>query len=127
MWCSNSTSIGKAVTEVETLRRVKHDFIVKIIAADRYEDSRGGFHVLILTEYCSAGGNLNDRLSQPSREEKTLKWLSQIASALSYLHSLQIVHRDVCIPGFVIFIVDFVLQTFSSLSRRIVSFMRMNP
>ena len=126
MCCSNSTSIGKAVTEVETLRRVKHDFIVKIIAADRYEDSRSGFHVLILTEYCS-GGNLNDRLSQLSREEKTLKWLSQIASALSYLHSLQIVHRDVCIPGFVIFIVDSVLQTFSSLSRRIVSFMRMNP
>ena len=92
--CSNSASIGKAISEVETLRRVKHDFIVKIIAADQYEDSRGGFHVLILTEYCS-GGNLNDRLSQPSSEEKTLKWLSQIASALSYLHSLQIVHRDV--------------------------------
>ena len=65
----------------------------KIIAADQYEDSRGGFHVLILTEYCS-GGSLNDRLSQPSSEEKTLKWLSQIASALSYLHLLQIVHRD---------------------------------
>ena len=91
--CLNPLSIGKAISEVETLRRVNHDFIVKIIAADQFEDSRGGFHVLILTEYCS-GGTLNDRLSQPSSEVKTLKWLSQMASALSYLHSCQIVHRD---------------------------------
>lgn len=91
--CLNPPSIGKAISEVETLRRINHDFIVKIVAADQFEDSRGGFHVLILTEYCS-GGTLNERLSQPSSEEKTLKWLSQMASALSYLHSLQIVHRD---------------------------------
>lgn len=91
--CLDPLAIGKAISEVETLRRVNHDFIVKIIAADQYEDSRGGFHVLILTEYCS-GGTLNERLSQPSSEQKTLKWLSQMASALSYLHSRQIVHRD---------------------------------
>jgi len=91
--CLNPSSLGKAISEVETLRRVDHDFIVKIIAADQFEDWRGGCHVLILTEYCS-GGNLNDRLSQPSSEETTLKWLSQMASALSYLHSCHIVHRD---------------------------------
>ena len=91
--CYNTSSLGKAISEVETLRRVDHDFIVKIIAADQFVDCRGGFHVLILTEYCS-GGNLNDRLSRPSSEETTLKWLSQLASALSYLHSRQIVHRD---------------------------------
>lgn len=91
--CCNTSSLGKAISEVETLRRLDHDYIVKIIAADQFEDRRGGFHVLILTEYCS-GGNLNDRLSQPSSEETTLKWLSQMASALSYLHSRQIVHRD---------------------------------
>lgn len=91
--CLNTSSLGKAISEVETLRRVDHDFIVKIIAADQFEDWRGGCHVLILTEYCS-GGTLNERLSQPSSEETTLKWLSQMASALSYLHSLHIVHRD---------------------------------
>lgn len=91
--CVNTSSLGKAISEVETLRRVDHDFIVKIIAADQFEDWRGGFHVLILTEYCS-GGNLNERLARPSSEETTLKWLSQMASALSYLHSRQIVHRD---------------------------------
>lgn len=91
--CSNSSSLGKAISEVETLRRVDHDFIVKIIAADQLDDRRGMSHVLILTEYCS-GGTLNERLSEPSSEETTLKWLSQMASALSYLHSRHIVHRD---------------------------------
>ena len=91
--CLDPSSLGKAISEAETLRRVDHDFIVKIVAADQFEDWHGGFHVLILTEYCS-GGTLNERLSQPSSGETTLKWLSQMASALSYLHSCQIVHRD---------------------------------
>ena len=91
--CCDPLAIGKAISEVETLRQVKHDSIVKIIAADQYEDTSGGFHVLILTEFC-AGGNLNERLSRPSDERKNLKWMSQMASALSYLHSQHIVHRD---------------------------------
>lgn len=91
--CRNPSAIGRAISEVETLRLLNHDHIVKIIAADQFEDARGGFHTLILTEYCS-GGNLNERLCQPSSDELNMKWLSQIASALSHLHSRQVVHRD---------------------------------
>ena len=91
--CRNPSAIGRAISEVETLRLLNHDHIVKIIAADQFEDVRGGFHTLILTDYCS-GGNLNERLCRPSSDELNMKWLSQIASALSHLHSRQVVHRD---------------------------------
>ena len=58
-----------------------------------YTENSGSRHFLILTELC-AEESLNERLKRPSRDQMNVKWMSQIADALSYLHSKGIVHRD---------------------------------
>lgn len=90
--CENPSAIRKAIREVETLCKVNHSNVVKIVGADEY-NYRGYRHVLILTEFCS-GGNLNERLTRRSSHETNLKWMMQLASALSHLHGQSIVHRD---------------------------------
>ena len=90
--CFNASKIRNAIGEILTLKQISHENVISVVEADSYGDE-GGLHVLILTEYC-AGGTLNNRLAQPSSEELNLKWMRQTADALAYLHSRDIVHRD---------------------------------
>ncbi|XP_015775500.1 PREDICTED: serine/threonine-protein kinase nekl-3-like [Acropora digitifera] len=76
--------------EVQMLCRISHVNVIQIYEADEFTD---GSRVLILTEYC-AGGTLNERLKRSSGDELNLKWIRQTAAALSYLHSCNVVHRD---------------------------------
>lgn len=90
---TDPTAVKSALEEIKTLRALSHPNIIKLIAADKSIDVEKT-HVLILMEYCS-GGNLNDRLARPGYDpQKNLKWMSQIADALAYLHSRNTVHRD---------------------------------
>ena len=92
--CENESALDNAVSEAENLYKVvSHKNIITIQGVDTYKEKSGSRHFLILTELC-AGGNLNERLTQPSSDQMNLKWMSQIADALSYLHSKGIVHRD---------------------------------
>ena len=91
--CFNASKIRNAIGEILTLKQISHENVISVVEADDSYDDEGGLHVLILTEYC-AGGTLNDRLTQPSSEELNLKWMRQTADALAYLHSRDIVHRD---------------------------------
>ncbi|XP_044175685.1 serine/threonine-protein kinase PDIK1L-like [Acropora millepora] len=90
--CLNESAIRNALREVETMRRISHVSVIQINEADTFTDAIG-LHVLILTEYC-AGGTLNERLKRSSGDELNLKWIRQTAAALSYLHSCNVVHRD---------------------------------
>ncbi|PFX23022.1 Serine/threonine-protein kinase 35 [Stylophora pistillata] len=54
---------------------------------------RQALHMLLLTEYCP-GGSLNDRLARPSSDQQNLKWMIQTTKAVAYLHSCNVVHRD---------------------------------
>ena len=88
------TTESDVVNEIQTLRTISHPNVISIIEADCYPLIPGpSKHVLILTEYCS-GGNLNDRLTQPSSKEVECKWIIQMAAALHFLHSNNVVHRD---------------------------------
>ena len=92
--CENESTLKNALSEAENLCKVvSHKNIITIQNVDTYKEKSGSFHFLILTELC-AGGNLNERLTRPSSDERNLKWMRQTAAALSYLHSKDIVHRD---------------------------------
>lgn len=80
-------------SEVQALKRLRHENVITFIAAYIKEDPGGQLHLLILTEYC-AGGNLNKRLTRPSSDFVNFKWMKQCASALTFLHEHGVVHRD---------------------------------
>ena len=90
--CLNASALRNAVREAITLNKISHQNVIAVMGADQFRDRRG-FHMLLLTEYCS-GGSLNDRLARPSSEEMNMKWISQTAAALAHLHSRGVVHRD---------------------------------
>ena len=91
--CLNASALRNAVREAQTLSQISHENVIDIMGAEDFRDNQGFVHMLLLIEYCS-GGNLNERLARPSTEEMNLKWMSQIAAALAYLHSHGVVHRD---------------------------------
>jgi len=92
--CDNESALNNAISEAENLLKVvNHENIITIQGVDTYKEKSGSRHFLILTELC-AGGSLNECLTRPSSDQMNRKWMSQIAHALSYLHSKRIVHRD---------------------------------
>ncbi|XP_078364002.1 serine/threonine-protein kinase PDIK1L-like [Oculina patagonica] len=92
--CENDSGLQDALSEAESLCKVvSHKNIITIQGVDWSTKKHGPIHFLILTELC-AGGSLNERLTRRSSEEMNLKWMSQIADALRYLHKNGIVHRD---------------------------------
>ena len=90
--CLDKWAINSALREVETMSRISHENVIAIKDSAKLRDDQG-LHMLILTEYCS-GGNLNERLAQSSSEELNFKWIRQTAGALAFLHSHNVVHRD---------------------------------
>jgi calcium-dependent protein kinase len=77
--------------EVSILKSLDHPNIIKMF--DMYQDD---INYYIVIEYCS-GGELFDRVKNNSdgfSEKEAAGYLRQLLSALSYLHSRQIVHRD---------------------------------
>ncbi len=92
--CEDKRSLCNAVCEARNLGQVvNHNNIITILGVDMFEEKTSQTHFLILTELC-AGGSLNDRLTRQSSDEINLKWMSQTADALSYLHKKGMVHRD---------------------------------
>ncbi|CAI5456066.1 unnamed protein product [Caenorhabditis angaria] len=83
-------NLVKIEREVQILKTIDHPHIVKT-----YEIMRHDRMIYIVTEYCS-GGELYDTLIEKGRvpENQARKWFAQTASALQYLHSRGIVHRD---------------------------------
>ncbi|KAJ8904520.1 hypothetical protein NDN08_001038 [Rhodosorus marinus] len=80
--------------EVEILRRVNHPSIVKAESVIKSSDNA---NLDIVMEFVS-GGDLFEYLSRGSRrisEQRTRAVVSQVSSALAYLHERGIVHFDV--------------------------------
>ncbi|CAF5217303.1 unnamed protein product, partial [Rotaria magnacalcarata] len=77
--------------ELSILRRVKHPNIIKLV-----EEFQNELKYFLVLEYVSNGDLLTavNTMNKYSEHDVALM-LSQIASALKYLHSLDIVHRDV--------------------------------
>jgi calcium-dependent protein kinase len=83
--------IGVLKNELSILRESDHPNIIKLY--ETYEDETS---VHIVMEYCK-GGDLLDNLIETGQydEELTAKIFGKILSAVNYLHSLNICHRDI--------------------------------
>ncbi|CCD71675.1 Serine/threonine-protein kinase kin-29 [Caenorhabditis elegans] len=80
----------KLEREVKIVKVIDHPHIVK-----SYEIMRVDNMLYIVSEYCSSG-ELYETLIEKGRvaENVARKWFSETASAVAYLHSQGIVHRD---------------------------------
>ncbi|CAL2049599.1 hypothetical protein CAEBREN_30726 [Caenorhabditis brenneri] len=83
-------NLVKLEREVKIVKIIDHPHIVK-----SYEIMRIDNMLYIVSEYCSSG-ELYETLIEKGRvaEDVARKWFSETASAVSYLHSHGIVHRD---------------------------------
>lgn len=80
----------KFVKEARSLARLRHPNIVSII--DIFEENDTAYYVM---EF-HAGGSLADKVKNaPLPEADAVKYIRQIASALEYVHSKQMMHLDV--------------------------------
>ena len=90
--CVKFSEIRNAIREVQALKKISHENVLKVVAAEQLVQAQN-MYVLILTEYCN-WSNLNERLPRPNVYWKNRKWISETADALAFLHSSGIVHRD---------------------------------
>ena len=86
----NEEQKRKVVSEVEILRKLDHPHIVKVY--EFYEDE---FNLYVVMELCSGGELLDSIINNGClNESDSALYMSQILSAVYYMHSLRIVHRD---------------------------------
>ena len=78
--------------EIYTMSHLRHPHIVNVIEA--YERRR---HIYLVMEYCS-GGDLTDRTF---KEPTCAAIVANILSALAYMHSCGVVHRDIKLENIV--------------------------
>ena len=91
--CLNDSALQNVVREAEMLKKISHPNIIAILGTEQVKDTQGYSRMLLLTEFCP-GGNFNQRLPSPSTNQMNLKWMKQMAHAIDYLHSRNMVHRD---------------------------------
>lgn len=77
-------------TEIQILEMVKHPFIIQM--RDHFEDDD---YVYIILEYCSKGDLYNLIKTYPINELRCKKYIKQLTEAVKYLHSMNIIHRDI--------------------------------
>ena len=88
----------KIMSEVEIQRKLDHPNIIKVF--EFHEDQ---YNLYLVMELCT-GGELLDSITRVSclSESLAATYMKQILSALVYLHSLNIVHRDLKLENMLI-------------------------
>lgn len=80
----------KFIKEAQNIAKLKHPNIVSII--DVFEDNGTAYYVMESLD----GGSLADKVADgPLSEENALKYARQVASALEYIHSNNMMHLDI--------------------------------
>jgi len=77
-------------TEISIMINIKHDNIVRL-----YETIKTDKHICLVIDYCD-GEDLNKYIKKNGRisEKQSKNFMTQIATGLYYLHSLNLIHRD---------------------------------
>ena len=89
-------SDGEINDEIEILKKLDHPDIVRIIESFNTKDS-----YVLVTEYCE-GGELFDQVRNQLSETQIAVIFKQLLSGLAYLHSHNIVHRDLKLENILI-------------------------
>ena len=89
-------SDGEIKDEIEILKKLDHPDIVRIIESFNTKDS-----YVLVTEYCE-GGELFDQVRNQLSETQISVIFKQLLSGLAYLHSHNIVHRDLKLENILI-------------------------
>lgn len=95
------TALEDVYEEAQTLAGLHHAQVVPVY--DIFRAAGSLFYVMPWLE----GGSLRDKIAsgQTVPAEETLRWLLSLLSALEYLHSRRIIHRDIK-PGNIMFDAD---------------------
>ena len=89
-------SDGEIKDEIDILKSLDHPDIVRIIESFNTRDS-----YVLVTEYCE-GGELYDQVRNQLSETQIAVIFKQLLSGLAYLHSHNIVHRDLKLENILI-------------------------
>ena len=89
-------SDGEIKDEIDILKSLDHPDIVRIIESFNTKDS-----YVLVTEYCE-GGELYDQVRNQLSETQIAVIFKQLLSGLAYLHSHNIVHRDLKLENILI-------------------------
>ena len=87
LWDGKSELQTDLKLEAEILGKCDHPNIIKL-----YEVYKKGKHLSLVMELC-AGGHVLDR--KPFTEDQASHIMRQVTSAVTYLHKMNIVHRDI--------------------------------
>ena len=93
---ANLLSDGEITDEIEILKTLDHPDIVRIIESFNTKNS-----YILITEYCE-GGELFDQVKNQLSETQIAVIFKQVLSGLAYLHSNNIVHRDLKLENILI-------------------------
>ena len=94
--CQDLLSDGEIKDEIEILKNLAHPDIVKVNEFYNTPDS-----YILITEYCG-GGELFDQVKNKLSETQIAVIFRQLLSGLAYLHSKNIVHRDLKLENILI-------------------------
>ena len=93
---ANLLSDGEIKDEIEILKNLDHPDIVRIIESFNTRNS-----YILITEYCE-GGELFDQVKNQLSETQIAVIFRQLLSGLAYLHSNNVVHRDLKLENILI-------------------------
>ncbi|XP_067945516.1 inhibitor of nuclear factor kappa-B kinase subunit beta-like [Watersipora subatra] len=91
------TTLDRWRDEVEIMKRIDHDNIVRVLPTPKQLVPRANEPVPLIMEYCE-GGDLRKMLVKApcGMKESALRWLvKNIASGVEHLHNMHVTHRDI--------------------------------
>lgn len=83
--------------EIAALKTLRHRNVIRLIGCVTVEDP-----IMILTEFCPGGSVLRRVQTAPADDATLARWGRDMILAVQYLHSHDIVHRDVAARNFLV-------------------------